>query len=266
MASGAATFVQNSMGPLVEIQDRLEKAVGTDVDQLKGMASTVAADLGVSAQQAEELLATMRRQSHNVDEMEDNFLSKRKAAEEFLAKIETSAKRSEDIQRTLEQLVSPDARHKSSLETQARRARERASEIDELHEKIAKVLEEANASGASAATSRESAELELEGLRSLRTEAEQVLNLSSQAGLAAAYKIESERLDKRSNLFTLALYSAAILTAVLAAFWVIPGLQDALKAERGVSMSEGLALALLRVSVLAPLIYLIFLHRDAYLL
>lgn len=74
MASGAATFAQNSLHNLVTLQDALQKAVGTDVDQLKSLSSTVAADLGSSVQQSDELLERLREQVKQADDAREAIL------------------------------------------------------------------------------------------------------------------------------------------------------------------------------------------------
>lgn len=258
MASGASTFTQNSLTALVDLQDRLERAVGTDVDQLKGLASSVAADLSASVQQSDELLQRTRDQAEDIGIILERVTAQEAATSSASKAASESAARVEEVRSGVEQLVNPDGRSKSSLEGLARRARERIADVEKTASQVSEKAESAASELTETIRSKAEAQTVVQDLHALREEAQQILQLSSQAGLAASYKIESERLSKLSLRFTAGLYVASLLTAALAAFWVIPGLQKAIEANTTTSVSQGVSLALLRISALAPLIYLIY--------
>jgi hypothetical protein len=156
-------------------------------------------------------------------------------------------------------MVNPDGRNRNSLESLARRARERISEIDnattvsiEQREKIGTLISEIEKEREKIAT------LEQE-ISTIKTTAEQILNLSSQAGLAASYKTESDVLEKRAKNFTCVLYGATALTLGIALCYVLPEISKLVTNQTDqVDGWEAFSLTLLRLSALAPLVYLIY--------
>lgn len=258
MPNGAAYFAQNSFHALIEIQDRLEKAVGTDLDQLKNMAPSIAADLSTSVQQADNLLADLHSRIDEASKAEEEITRHKKAAEENRESIEAAAQKAQEARRTIESLVNPDGRSKTSLESLARQARERVSEIDDLKQKSSALSVEAENSKASVDNIRTNL-LDVENeLTSLKIKAEEVLSLSSQAGLAASYKQEGDSLTFKGYVYTGILYTSAIATLVIAMLYVLPGLETAIRIGREASVGQALAAAILRATVLAPLVYVIY--------
>lgn len=97
-----------------------------------------------------------------------------------------------------------------------------------------------------------------EALQVIKADAEKILSLSSQAGLAASYKAEGKELSTKSMIFTGILYLPALSTLVIAIFYVLPGLQAALAGDENIDVTHALLATLLRASVLAPLVYVIY--------
>jgi myosin heavy subunit len=258
MGSGAGTFVSTNMHQLVQLQDRLERAVGTDIDQLKQLAPSISSDLSTSVQQADDLLSRLREEVDRAREAGSEVASLRKASEEAQAAARDAAEKAGAARRTLEELLNPDARFKSSLESLARRARERMAEVDEARDKLKGSLQDSASDIENIKSLRESAEQALTALGETKSQAEQILNLSSQAGLAASYRAEQRALETKTNIFTGILYLAAVATIIVAAFYVLPGLQQALATNRETDVTQALVAALLRASVLAPLVYVIY--------
>jgi len=259
MSSGAATFAQNSLPQLAEIQDALEKAVGTDATEIKNLSSSVAADLSNAVAASDELLRKVAENADGAKAGAQQVSVTATTLKETAERASTDAERIAEIRRALDLLMSPDGRNKTSLENLARRARERITEVDSIRQQAATALSDASSAASEAKINLGTAIEILQHLRQLRTEAEEVLNLSSQAGLAASYKHESKVLETRSWIFTGILYSAAIAALLIAAFWVLPEIQTAVNtAKAGTSFWQAISLTLLRASVLAPLVYLMY--------
>jgi hypothetical protein len=258
IANGAAYFAQNHLSPLLRYSDALEKAIGADPDEIKTLAGSVAADMAIAVSQTDDL---RQKGESNVNALQALEQSARELLRSFSAIVDQAkadAERAGAARRSVEQMVNPDGRNKTSLEALARRARERIAEIDAIFSSAGDQLKTAEQASLAASAQKADADTILDILRELRKEAEQVLNLSSQAGLAASYKTESQRLEKRSTVFTIILYSSAIVTILLAAFYVLPELNKALTSTNNVGIWESLSFTILRASVLAPLIYVIY--------
>ena len=54
-ASGASSLVQNHLPSILAIYDSLEKAIGTDASEMRGLLSSVNSDLSVAVTQTDEL-------------------------------------------------------------------------------------------------------------------------------------------------------------------------------------------------------------------
>ena len=248
MASGAASFVQNNLPGLLKINDALEKAIGTDATEAKALASSVSTDLSIAVAQTDELQSKAERNVQVLGAIEKSAQAAQASIAVSLDQVKGDAERAATARRELEAMVNPDGRRKDSLETLARKARERIAEIETIFLAGSERLLEADKSANHAKSQQTEAELILTSLRSAKNEAEQVLHLSSQAGLASSYQRESERLQKRSTFFTGILYFSSAVTILLAAFYVLPELNKALSSSNdGIGFWQALSFTLLRV-------------------
>lgn len=259
MHSSSAAFVQGFFSLLVRVQDALTDAAGTDASAVQKLSSSVAADLGAAVSNVDALTARATQSARKIEELDQEARARRAELSSLLEQVRADAARAAEVRSTVEQLVRPDGRSRSSLEALARQARNRISEIDETLASAKKTADDVDAQAQSAQAARAKAESDLESLRELKIEAETILNLSAQAGLAASYKNESKRLSDQSLYFTIGLYSASAITLILAACYIIPELNKALLAMKGQqNFWQALTFTLLRASVIAPLIYVIY--------
>ena len=259
MGSGASTFAHNSLPKLTEVQDSIDKAIGADPAEIRSLSLSVAADLANAVAHSDEFLQTAQRNSGLVQDIANQTEVTFSRVRESSERAVTDAERVSEIKRSVELLVSPDGRSRTSLEALARRARERIVELEELAGKAQKAAEQAGTAAGDAYESHVAGSSIVDGLRKLKTEAEEILNLSSQAGLAASYKQEATKLQMRSAIFTGVLYAVAMGTLLIAAFWVLPELHSVVTSGRpGVGFWQALSLTLLRASVLAPLVYVLY--------
>jgi hypothetical protein len=259
MPSGSATFVQSNMPQLVDMQDKLERAVGTDVDELKRISSTTAADLGVYVQQANDLLNQLTEaQTKSAGHMEIAERD-RKLIADLLNEVEKQAASVREARQNVDRLTSPNGKSQTSLEALARRARERIAEIDDIGKRALDASSKATQDRDSTAASLNEANTLLISVREIEQESQKVLNLSSQAGLAASYKTEADRLSVQSRNFTYVLYSVAFITLLVATCYVLPELNKVLSnTKSGINFGQAFSMTMLRALTLAPLVYMIY--------
>lgn len=259
MPSGAGTFVPNNMAQLIEMQDRLERAVGTDVDELKRISTTTANDLENSVQLSDELVASIQENEKTAKQYADEADNIKRKLSENLEDIEKAVATVRHLRQTAETLTNPDGRNKNSLETLGRRAKERLSEIESVNAEIRKHLETSQEYLKEIENNSVNSSFVFRSLETTENDAKQILNLSSQAGLASSYKTEADRLKKQSNYFTSLLYCTALLTLMVAICYVIPELTKAISdGGKSVDFDQVLSLTFLRALTLGPLIYILF--------
>lgn len=258
MPSGAATFVNNNMSQLVSMQDQLERAVGTDVDDLKRISSTTAADLAAAVEQADGLLARLNDAAAIAAEAQMEAEQRRKRLADAFDEAQNTLQKIKQVRSTVEDLTNPDGRSKASLESLVRRVREKATEIDAVKATVESILASITTAVEAVDSAKQSTVQSAKSVEETRIEAEKVLGLSSQAGLAASYKKEADRLHRTSQWFTWGLYGVALLTLLVATCYVLPELNRALSDKNHVDFSQALSMTLLRALTLAPLVYMIF--------
>jgi hypothetical protein len=258
MPSGSGTFFSNNFQQLLAVQDQLEKAVGTDIDELRKISLTTSADLASSVEQSDSYLDLLREASKSAQIERDRASEESKRIVSILKDAETMLDRIKDVRGTVEALTNPDGRNRTSLEALARRARERMSDIDADRAKVESALSQATADVASTKEAMEFVKNSVHALDLTRVEAEKVLGLSSQAGLAASYKKEADRLQKISLYFTVGLYFVSLVTLLFATLYVLPELTKAIAGGAEDDLSRALSLTFLRSLALGPLVYVIY--------
>lgn len=256
MPSGATTFAANCMQNLVAAQDLLERAVGTDVDEVRKISATTASDLAVSVEQSDSMLAELRQAVAKASEATNQAEVERERLSNLLEEAQNSLSKIKDIRATAETLTNPDGRNRTSLEALARRVREIVSETESENKKSKALLSQVNKDAVNAAETKNSVSLLAKSITEIEADAKKVLGLSSQAGLAASYKSEADRLQRLSNYFTGGLYCVAIITLLVATCYVLPELNKAL-GGKDINFSKALSITLLRALTLAPLVYVI---------
>lgn len=257
--ASASTFSQNSFYLFVRLQEALDRAVGTDTEQIKLLASSVAADLSLAVSKTDELTAQAQESTEKLSESEESGRKSGERINELIEQVRLDAEKTAKARVSVEQLINPDGRIKSSLESLARRARERISEIDIAATKSADQRKEIDGLISEIIANRDKVNILEQEISKIKSTAEQVLNLSSQAGLAASYKSESDTLGSKANTFTYVLYGATALTLVVALFYVLPEISKLVTSQTdSIDGWEAFSLTLLRLSALAPLVYLIY--------
>lgn len=257
--AGPSSFANGSFKTIIRANEALDQAVGTDTSRLRSLAANVATDLNSIVSRNEDLVSRAQASSAAVAQITHEAENSKERLSELTRQIAAEAQTAAKLRSDLEQALNPDARFKSSLESLSRRARERVSEIDSAKAESVTVVDTIKANLSASDLTLQAAEDDLSSLRELKTEAEGVLQLSSQAGLAASYKQEAKRLGWRALTFTILLYAASALTIWFAVNQVIPGMADAVaKIGPTFSATEALSVDFLRLLLISPLAYVIY--------
>jgi hypothetical protein len=261
-ANGASSFVQNNLPAILHVYDSLEKSIGTDASEMRLLLTSVNSDLSIAVSQTDELSAQAEKNLGDLKKSQESAEAAQKAIGQLLEAIRNDAAKADAARRTIESLTNPDGRNKSSLESLARRARERIAELEDIFKVANTELEDAKKLAIDVSSQKNDSEQIMVELRQKRDEAAQILNLSSQAGLAASYQTEKNNLSKRHLAYSAILYTAAVAAFVVAICYVIPSLGDALNATENdgqhVDFWKAFSFTLLRASVIAPLVYVIY--------
>lgn len=259
MANGAATFIQQQLPGWAHALQMLDLAVGADADEVRRFANTAAADLAAAVSRADAIIEQAQAEANAIEEIGSTTKAKQSTIAELVERISSDAARTSEARRTVDELLNPDGRSKLSLENAAKRARGTVDEISKLAVDTKKIVDDVENDKKEISQILSESNNTLNALKLKETEAEQILNLSSKAGLAASYTKETSRLELRSHIFTIVLYITAIITILIAAFWVLPEIEKGIDNTSGkLTLWQALSLTLLRATVLAPLVYVLY--------
>jgi len=257
LESGANHFVQTTLPLILFCEERLLKAVGHYYYKVKDIKDRQVKEI---QKLAEESLGFYATSSNTKDKIQED---KKKADEIFseLNSIANNAKavsaKIEEIRSFVSKLASGDGRGKS-LESLKRTAEEKVSLIESILIKAGKASGDADKALAKLDGSSQLFDKSMSELADITSRANIVLGLSSQAGLANSYVQESSKLAFRSHVFTGILYSTSLATALIAAFYILPSLEHSLATNGGSLVTKALPVTLIRATILAPLVYVIY--------
>lgn len=257
LASGVPHFLQTTLPAIVQCEERLVRAVGHYYFKVRDLKDVQVKEIQKLAVESEEFRHQASRERDEISKHLKSLKAEIGAISSMKTEAETDAKRVSDIREQAIKLASGDGRGKS-LEALKRQAEGKLESIDD-------VLAKANTARAKV----EDAEVHLarwneafgeadKDLTATRAKAELVLGLSSQAGLANSYLNESRKLSIKSYIYSAILYLTSISAAIIAALYVLPELQDSLKSTDALTVEKAIPFALLRATILASLVYILY--------
>lgn len=257
LESGASHFVQTTLPTILACEEKLLKAVGHYFFQVRDIKDRQVREIQKLAEESVGYRETARKSSVIAKELGESIEGISKTAEALKTQSSDDAQKIAETRELAEKLASGDGRGKS-LEAFRRIAEGKIESIDT-------VLNKASTSSTKADASLKRLE-EVAGkfdetrsdLDSIKAQAEAVLSLSNQAGLASSYLKESQKLAFKSTVFTGILYLTSIATALIAAFYVLPSLEHTITSNGGNLSDRALPVTLLRATILAPLVYVIY--------
>jgi hypothetical protein len=256
MSGGASTFATNIFVTFVDLQEKLERAVGLDAATLSQISLAAAKDLSAVVSQADELL-----ESSKIANMKIESLVSATAAQQASVHLSQQSTKADvdsiaTFRAKVEQLLSKDGRQRASLESLVKRVQAHDVEVQQLRDSVDGKRVEIEAILAQSQEKMNAISGLQISLADSDEKAKLVLGLSAQAGLARSYLTESRKLETRANWFTAALYASVAITILLAACYVLPSLEKAINGPVG--QESKLLVTLLRASILSPLVYVLY--------
>ena len=256
LRAGPENFFSHKLNDLVWEQMLLERAVGVSSDELKNLTISIAEDLRSTLAKSEESLQQLRAVNDESKALQADLRQAQSEARKAASAASASLESIENLRIKMERLASSDGRTKDSLDSLIKSVRSKADDANNTAEEVQNIKEDIKQHQSDATNALGDARQSADRINDIEQQAKKVLNLSTQAGLAASYLKESVELRKRANLFTILLYGTSIATILVAAFYVLPSLEHAMTI--GKKISDALPVVLLRASVLAPLIYVFY--------
>lgn len=257
MGSGASTFANNNLFTLVDLQEKLERAVGLDSTTLNQVSLAAVKDLGAVVGQADELLEHSVTLSSKIEGLLATATAQQAALQQSQQTAKTDAEAVAAFRKKVSQLLNPDGAQANSLQMLVKRVQAKEEEINAFNERVSKATAETDALVQHTQAMAFEIDKALVSIAGSEEEAKRILGLSAQAGLARSYLTESEKLGWRSTVFTGLLYATAAATIALAACYVLPSLESAVKGNV-TGQETKLLLTLLRASILAPLVFVLY--------
>ncbi len=257
LESGASHFVQTTLPTLLLCEERLQKAVGNYYYKVKTIRNRQLTEIQKLAEEALKYRNEALGAKKDSIEIQESSQSALEVIENKKETINAAYEKVGEIRNLVEKLASGDGRGKS-LESLKRRAEEKLSSIEDVlanASKASSLASESIESLNSALSEIEEAQKEIE---TTKIEAKLVMGLSSQAGLANSYLQESRKLARRSYIFTAILYITSLCAAAIAALYVLPSLEHTISNDAGSFLERAIPTTMLRATVLAPLVYVIY--------
>jgi len=257
LESGSAHFTQTTLPLIVLCEEKLLKAVGSYFYKVKEVKDRQVREIQKLAEESFGYRDKAREASELVSKLQAKSKEALSSVESAQAEATKTALKIAETKGAVEKLASGDGRGKS-LEALKRTAEAKSATIVGVLADAEVASEKARESLAQleeATSNFTQAQLDI---GAIKAEAEAVLILSNQAGLAGSYLKESRKLALRSYIFTGILYLTSIATAIIAAFYVLPSLEHSFSATGGSVAERAIPLTLLRATVLAPLVYVLY--------
>jgi hypothetical protein len=261
--AGVEHFIQNTLPQLVDVEDRLNRAVGAaefKIAEIKNQQVRSLKQIIDRANVSKGMLDSLLEETKK--EKSDLFGSADEVAKAVLS-VSASQKKVSEVAALAAKLANGHARQ-GSLESLVRDARSKSDEIDALLLTVSASKDAAQMAAEQAKGASGRADDELLGLSRSNEKAVEILNNATQAGLAGAYKTEREKLKKQQDIFGYIFYGIIIAIIVYAAIFLIPIARDLLvpSDKRGIASAENAEILLVRLLILTPAIWaLIFTNR-----
>jgi hypothetical protein len=257
LESGPLHFVQTTMPALLLCEERLFKAVGHYYFHVREIKDRQVREIQKLAEESVEYREESRKSSEAIRGSEEKSGEILSSLQVLNSQAGEAALKISETKSLVDKLASGDGRGKS-LEALKRTAEGKVETIDGVLGKAAAASEKAEESLKKLEEAAGRFEETKSDIDLIRAEAEAVLSLSNQAGLAGSYLRESRKLAVRSYIFTGILYATAVAAALIAAFYVLPSLEHSISANGGSLAERAIPVALLRATVLAPLVYILY--------
>jgi hypothetical protein len=263
--AGIESFIQNVLPQLVEVEDKLIKAVGVsalrtaDIKNSQVRAINQILDRAqIQGNEATNIAKAIREENKEIGAEKERLIEVLEAASADRKKIEEIAKQAEKLARGNSS--------QNALENLVRTARSKSDEINDVLTSVKASQEAAATAAKMALDSSEKSKTSLDGLDASDKKAFGILNNVTQAGLAGAYKTEREHLQRQQDRFSLVFYGIIISVIVYAAIFILPIVSKILTVNGATDLAvkENALLLLVRFLIVTPAIWALIFTNKRY--
>lgn len=247
-------FIQNVMVPQIEFQRKLEFAIGLTAQEFENIRQKSVGELREYLRETQELVESVSVERSEAEELLEEVTQSANAIRAKIEEISVIATRGEKFRERLEKLDG-DARRADSMERLVRSVTKKVADVEEIAGKIPELQTLANDKAIKISVLHEQAKSEKEEIGKIRQNAEKILGLASQAGLANSYIQERSLLSRKRTMYNGIFYTGIIVLALAAAYYVLPVIENFAVKNGDASLGERALILLIRSVVLAPLIW-----------
>ena len=246
------------MTGLLLCEDRLGKAVGNYYLKVRAVKNTQVREIDKLAAESLEFREAARVANIEAENAGSGASENLEKIQALLSEAELATTKLRNVRQAVEKLASGDGRHTKSLEALKKQAEEKLEVIETVLDNANTANDRTNNALQGLIVAEERFSSTDREVLEIKQRASEVLALSSQAGLASSYLAESKKLERTSGWFTVVLYATALVSLGVAAFYVLPTLEKSVSGTHEQFSTEAAYLTLLRATVLAPLIYILY--------
>lgn len=260
---GPENFTQATLPALVDVETKLIQAVGVGeykIPQIKNAQVRALDQIIDRANRAQvDATATTEAIEKQLETVSSLVLSTNESAKAAAADSQKVA----DIRKLADKLAKGNV-GQNPLEQSVRTAREKLEEIDKvLANSVSAEAEGVKLSKSSVLKEAEIGEI-LKRLAQTDDKARSILNTATQAGLAGAYKLEREKLERQQKWFAVGFYGIIASIILYAIIFIIPLISRVFEnnPRQIITAAESAFLLVVRIVVIAPAFWaLVFTNR-----
>jgi hypothetical protein len=263
VAAGAGNFLQATLPALVEVERELISAVGVGEYKIQDIKNAQVRSLNQIIDRAQQTQNEINTKSARLDtylktttQLVTDLGERAKSASGDATKIG-------ELRKLAERLAKGNA-SQNPLEAVVRVAREKLGEIEDAVTKSQQSEKTASGSLQKSVDAETEIQKLLERLSATEVKARSILSTATQAGLAGAYKLEREKLEKQQKWFAYGFYGIIASIILYAAIFIIPLISRVFEAigKGSITGAESAFMLAVRIVVIAPAFWaLIFTSR-----
>ena len=260
--NGVEHFLQDVLPQIVDIDDRLTRAVGLKAYSVSEVKNAQVKALNQYVDWAKMKYGETVSSARSAKEQAEEATNSLGELQGSLTTSKEDAGKIAEIRTQADKLAKGNA-NQNPLEKLVRTAREKIEEINGTAERASANEQSSKLAAETAKSLAELSKSLAESLEDSDRRADEILRNATQAGLAGAYKTERDHLAREQRLFAYVFYGIVVSIITYAAFFILPIFQQILKLEdKGASTADSALMLLVRLIILSPVIWaLIFTNR-----
>lgn len=258
-SGNASGFISDVLVPQLEFQRKLEFAIGLPGREYEGFRQQAADEIRDHVAEAETLTKGVKSQKSEIAGISSDV---GKSVDALRARVDEASliiSRAEKFRERLEKLDG-DARRADSIEKLVRAVRKKVTDVEETVAKIGPIQESAELSGESISGLLTTAQSTEAKISVIEEDANKILGLASQAGLAKSYISERSKLEMMKLIYTGIFYVGILLMAAVAYIYVLPAFEkfvDPLNPSATLDVWQRTLILAIRSAILGPFVWAI---------